>query len=440
MTRPTPRLGRRARVLSTAAVAAAVAAALAAGAAPATAVPTPHRITAPDHVTAPAAAPARPTTTPADDRIAAKLTSRATRKRFGRAFSGTVIDAESNEIIWSTRRTKALMPASTAKLFTAATALDTFGPDRRFGTYVQRGRRANHVVLVGYGDPLLRSTSIAALARTTKAWLDERGYTNPRIYVDDYFFPRPGLAPGWLSSYVPEDVRPIRALVRDNRNLMDTSEDAGRYFAAKLRHLGVPGARYVGRQNVTSTNPTIARTNGSTVGRMVRRMILTSDNDLAEILLRRTSFQLRHGTRWSGAQETQAEGARTLGLSIGALYDGSGLSRADRLSSGQVVDLLRAAVTGSNPRLTTLRSTKVLPTAGRTGTLKYRFTSRASDCAVGDVWAKTGSLRDVSALSGYTVGRDGRTKVFSFIVNGKSTTTTLRNNLDMLAATVNGCY
>jgi D-alanyl-D-alanine carboxypeptidase/D-alanyl-D-alanine-endopeptidase (penicillin-binding protein 4) len=433
MTWPT-RPPRRARGLA----ATAVVVALAAGAVPATAS-SPTAGAAPRVATG-AAAPAVATATPADDRIARKLAARATTTRFGTAFSGTVIDAESNEIIWSTRRTKTLMPASNAKLFTAATALDTFGPDRRFGTYVQRGSRANHVVLVGYGDPLLKSSKIAELARATKAWLDARGYTNPRIYVDDYFFPKPSLAYGWLPSYVNEDVTPVRALVRDYRNLSDTSADAGKYFAAKLRYLGVSGARYRGRQNVTSKNPTIAKGSGRTVASMVRRMILRSDNDVAEILLRRTSYQLRNGTSWSGAKETQSEGAQNMGLTIGALYDGSGLSRADRLSSGQVVKLLRAAVTGSNPRLRTLRSKNVLPTAGRTGTLSYRFTSTASDCAVGKVWAKTGSLRDVSAISGYTVGTDGRTKIFSFIVNGKSSSSTLRNNLDMLAATVNGCY
>jgi len=433
MTWPT-RPPRRARGLA----AAAVVAALAAGAVPATAAP-PTAGAAP-RAAAAAAAPALATATPADDRIASRLTTRATTSRFGTAFSGTVIDAASNEVIWSTRSTTQLMPASNAKLFTAATALDTFGPNRRFGTYVQRGRRANHVVLVGYGDPLLNSAKITTLARTTKNWLDARGYVNPKVYIDDYFFPSPSLAYGWDPSYVIEDVTPVRALVRDNRDIMDTSADAGRYLAAKLRALGIPGARYAGRQNVTSARPTIAKVSSFTVAGMVRRMILTSDNDVAEILLRRTSHQLRNGTRWSGAQATQTEGAANMGLGIGVLYDGSGLSRADRLSSSQVVGVLRAAVTGSNPRLTTLRSKNVLPTAGRTGTLKYRFTSTASDCAVGKVWAKTGSLKDVTAISGYTVGTDGRTKIFSFIVNGKSSSSTLRNNLDMLAATVNGCY
>jgi len=59
---------------------------------------------------------------------------------------------------------------------------------------------------------------------------------------------------------------------------------------------------------------------------------------------------------------------------------------------------------------------------------------------VGKVWAKTGTLSDVVALAGFTKGADGRLKAFAFLVNGKDSSTSLKQNIDMLAATVNGCY
>lgn len=92
--------------------------------------------------------------------------------------------------------------------------------------------------------------------------------------------------------------------------------------------------------------------------------------------------------------------------------------------------------------LALLRSGGGLPVAGRTGTLKAsygRFTTAASRCAVGKVHAKTGSLGDVVSLAGWTVGADGRVKTFAFVVNGRSSTLALRQNVDMLAATVTGC-
>ena len=87
-----------------------------------------------------------------------------------------------------------------------------------------------------------------------------------------------------------------------------------------------------------------------------------------------------------------------------------------------------------------MQAAQAIPTAGRTGTLRYRFTTTQSKCAVGRVWAKTGTLSDVVSLAGFTKGTDGRVKVFAFVVNGKSSTTTLKNDVDMLAATVTGCY
>jgi D-alanyl-D-alanine carboxypeptidase/D-alanyl-D-alanine-endopeptidase (penicillin-binding protein 4) len=56
------------------------------------------------------------------------------------------------------------------------------------------------------------------------------------------------------------------------------------------------------------------------------------------------------------------------------------------------------------------------------------------------VWAKTGTLNDVVALAGWTRGADGRVKTFAFLVNAKTSTTTLKQSVDMLAATVTGCY
>ncbi|MBR7744176.1 D-alanyl-D-alanine carboxypeptidase [Phycicoccus sp. BSK3Z-2] len=378
--------------------------------------------------------------TSADRRIADRLDARATTSRFGRYFSGTVLDAGTGEIVWAHRRTAQMLPASNAKLFTAATALDTLGPNTTFTTSVRRGKRANHVVLVGTGDALLNSAKLTTLARETKAWVDAKGYKKPQVYIDDSFFPAPSLAYGWKESYVIDSVTPVRPLVRDNRDIMDTSADAGRYLAARLRALGIPGARYAGRQDVATWRTTIASKQSFTVAGMVRRTILTSDNDVAEILLRRTSYEMGNGTAWSGAKTTQTAGAARHGTGFGVLYDGSGLSRADRLSTFQIAKLLRTVQNGDNPRLNTLRSRNVMPTAGRTGTLKNRFTSSAADCARGRVWAKTGTLGDTVALSGWTTGTDGRTKVFSFLVNRKDSSSTLKSNVDMLAATVNGCY
>lgn len=381
------------------------------------------------------------TPSPADQRIASKLTARVTTARFGTSFTGAVVDASSNARVWSKNGGTTLMPASTTKLVTASNALTLFGPNTRFTTRVRAGSTANRVIVQGSGDPSLSSAGLDAMARTTAAALTAKGVTFARVYVDDDVFPTPTLAYGWKSTYVPDSIAPVRGLVRDQRESSDTSAEATRYFAVRLKAYGIPTVGYYGRANAAGSAAVIASTTGSTVATMVSRMLLTSDNEIAEGLHKLVGIRSGYGATWTGARTAQAKMVAAQGLTSGPLYDGSGLSRSDRLSALQ---LTRVVDRGLDPRysdrLWPMQSAQAMPTAGRTGTLKYRFTTDQSKCAVGRVWAKTGTLSDVVSLAGFTKGADGRVKVFAFVVNGRSSTTTLKQNIDMLAATVTGCY
>jgi serine-type D-Ala-D-Ala carboxypeptidase/endopeptidase (penicillin-binding protein 4) len=304
---------------------------------------------------------------------------------------------------------------------------------------VRQGAYSTRVVLVGSGDPSLSSAQLDAMARTTAAVLVSRHITLGRVYVDDDVFPTPTLAYGWKESYVPDSVTPVRALVRDQRDDSDTSAEAGRYFRDRLKAYGVTQAGYYGRANASSTSAVLASSTGSTLSTMVRTMLLNSDNEIAEALHKQVGLALGYGATWTGARSAQAKEVAAQGLTTGSLYDGSGLSRADRLSALQLARFVdRGVDPATQTRLWPLKSG--LPTAGRTGTLASRFSTTASKCAVGKVFAKTGTLSDVVSLAGWTTNVDGRVKAFAFVVNGKSSTTTLKQNVDMLAATVNGCY
>jgi D-alanyl-D-alanine carboxypeptidase/D-alanyl-D-alanine-endopeptidase (penicillin-binding protein 4) len=383
--------------------------------------------------------------TPADQRMASALTSRATTARFGTAFSGAVIDASSNAVVWTKNGSTTLMPASTTKLVTAANALTVFGPSKRFTTRVRAGSSAERVVIEGAGDPSLSSTQLDAMAKTVAGVLAGRGLTTGtvRVYVDDDVFPAPSLATGWRTSYVPDSIAPVRGLVRDQRNLPDTGADVGTYVRDRLKVYGISGAAYSGRTDVAGGAATLASSQGSTVATMVNRMLLVSDNEIAESLHKLVGVAKGKGATWSGAKAAQANVLAQQGLSIGALYDGSGLSRSDRLSAVQLARIVDRGVDTANTALWPMRSAEGMPTAGRTGTLSAsskRFVTVQSSCAAGKLWGKTGRLSDVVALAGFTKGADGRVKVFAFVVNGKDSTITLKQNVDMLAATVTGCY
>jgi serine-type D-Ala-D-Ala carboxypeptidase/endopeptidase (penicillin-binding protein 4) len=415
--------------------------AVAAGALLLASVPTASAVTARPTTTvatAPSLAAAY-TFTPADTRMRSALTARATTSRFGTYFSGAVVDAASNVTVWGKSSGTNRMPASTNKLVTASNALTVFGPDKRWTTRVRAGAYANRVILVGEGDPSLRSAGLDAMAKTTAAYLLAKKITAARVYVDDDVFPVPTLAYGWKASYVPDSIAPVRGLVRDQRNNADTSSDAARYFRDRLKAYGVTAAGYYGRANSASGSAIIASTTGSPLSSIVGSMLLNSDNEIAEALHKLVGRQLGYGASWSGARTAQAKQLATQGLSSGTLYDGSGLSRADRITAVQLARIVdRGIDAGTQATLWPLKSG--LPTAGRTGTLASRFATTASKCAVGKVFAKTGTLGDVVTLAGWTTGADGRVKTFAFLVNGKTSSTTLKQNIDMLAATVNGCY
>jgi D-alanyl-D-alanine carboxypeptidase/D-alanyl-D-alanine-endopeptidase (penicillin-binding protein 4) len=92
-------------------------------------------------------------------------------------------------------------------------------------------------------------------------------------------------------------------------------------------------------------------------------------------------------------------------------YDGSGLSPQDLITPRAVTTLL--AYAARQPWGEAFRAT--LPIAGIDGSLSVRF---AKSPVKGHLFAKTGTLAEVNALSGYLVARSGRTVVLSILCNG----------------------
>ncbi len=95
------------------------------------------------------------------------------------------------------------------------------------------------------------------------------------------------------------------------------------------------------------------------------------------------------------------------------LNDGSGLSRRNLTSASTQVALLQRI--SKQPWADEYKAT--LAVAGSDGTIRNRLTGTY---AANNVNAKTGTLRNVSALSGYVTTRDGEPLAFAFISNGNS--------------------
>ena len=94
------------------------------------------------------------------------------------------------------------------------------------------------------------------------------------------------------------------------------------------------------------------------------------------------------------------------------IKNGSGLFDADRVTAGSVVALLRAA--WRDPAIQP-EFVAQLAIGGVDGTLRKRFSTHRQ---AKDIRAKTGTLQDTAALSGYVLAADGGGPLaFSVLVN-----------------------
>lgn len=146
---------------------------------------------------------------------------------------------------------------------------------------------------------------------------------------------------------------------------------------------------------------------------------ITLTNKISQNLHAELLFRLLGKT--FGSDGSFAEGSRVVrqflldaGVNDGDffMYDGSGMSPDDRIAPRAYAQLLSYA--SRQPWGAGWRDS--LPIAGVDGTLANRFKSSPLK---GKLWAKTGTLNETSALSGYLTAASGKTLAFSIMVNGR---------------------
>ncbi len=150
-----------------------------------------------------------------------------------------------------------------------------------------------------------------------------------------------------------------------------------------------------------------ARFKSPTLLKLATQVNKESDNLFAQHLFKAVGERYRGQGSASNAEAAvmafmQRNGIDTTGL---RMVDGCGLSTLDRVSPQQMVEVLNAM--WLNPHGQDFIDS--LPAGGQ-GTLAYRLNGLK-------VRAKTGTIKDCSALSGYVVSAYGQTIAFSVIVN-----------------------
>ena len=129
-------------------------------------------------------------------------------------------------------------------------------------------------------------------------------------------------------------------------------------------------------------------------------MDIESDNHTAELVLKQLGAVRQAGSTAAGAAIVRAVLAEhAIPLGGVRIADGSGLSSLDRMTPKALVTILQRA--SSDPDVGPALA-GCLAVAGREGTLRHRM--RAAP-ARGNVRAKTGTLTNASALSGYVRDR-----------------------------------
>jgi D-alanyl-D-alanine carboxypeptidase/D-alanyl-D-alanine-endopeptidase (penicillin-binding protein 4) len=109
--------------------------------------------------------------------------------------------------------------------------------------------------------------------------------------------------------------------------------------------------------------------------------------------------------------------------------DGSGVSRPNRIAPAALGTILKRML--AEPAHADFEA--ALPLAAHQGTLRNRMRGSAAD---GSCRAKTGTLHDVSALSGWCFNGGGRVMAFSILQNGVHSMSSAKGIEDRMAAAI----
>jgi len=392
---------------------------------------------------------------PVPSALAALLTPLLADSRLGPRVSASVVDVASGQSLFDSGGTVGTVPASTAKLVTAAAVLRARGPAYQIPTRVVVGANPGEVVIIGGGDPTLAVNANGVYpgaarldllaAQVVKAMSGQRP---TKVTVDASLYTDASFNPTWDVGDRGQYITNIAALMTDGglKNparqtgkdifSLQPEIDAGQAFASAL---GVTAPVTLG------TAPPKADQLGQVlslpVGRMVETMLTKSDNVIAEAMARQVAIVRGKPASFDGGAQATREVLADLKLPVEGfgLIDGSGLSYSDHVTAQLLTAVLAMASSPQHPELRAIISG--LPVAGWSGTLNKRYIASGTATAAGVVRAKTGTLRSVNSLAGIAVDADGRLLAFSVLADQTpgAIPDPAEAALDRVAAAVAGC-
>jgi D-alanyl-D-alanine carboxypeptidase/D-alanyl-D-alanine-endopeptidase (penicillin-binding protein 4) len=334
-----------------------------------------------------------------------------------------------------------VIPASNLKLVIAAAALDLMDPQERLvtrfatdGTPTDGSVVRGNLYMVGGGDPLLTSdtyeprfnrgvppiTDLESVAdRIAGTGITQ---VTGSIVGDASRYDDVRTAPGWPERYFTQgQVAPLSALLVNDGWGVDAITGAGggpvpdpAVHAAEVmtdlleaRGVDVAGPPMAG--TAPEGAPTLVEIPSLTIAELVGQLLAFSDNTTTELLVKELGVRSGQGgstaaglaavTGWMAERDLDAEGV--------SFEDASGLSANDRATCGLLSDVL-VDEGPSGP------VADGLARPGQPGTLDDRLLAAPLPEAVR---AKTGTLLEATALSGWLRTVPGRDLAFAFVIN-----------------------
>jgi serine-type D-Ala-D-Ala carboxypeptidase/endopeptidase (penicillin-binding protein 4) len=387
-------------------------------------------------------------------------------------------DLQTGHVLFDAFGDTPLNPASNQKLLTSAAALELLGPDYTFITRVLRDD--TRLYLVGEGDPQLGVEELRVLAGEVAASTEASSFV--ALVVDDSAFTHDRLAPGYDAGgpglaweaessalsvgynfvevtvgsngkqVVVTTVPATRAIVVDNRasvgrrrtltvrtidregdtvvelrgslprrgpptivrlRIHDPARVAGSLFSEQLASLSTSEPLPIERGTVPADAIELARHESASLLEILDLGLAYSNNFIAEQVLRTLAWRMTgEPGDWAAGQDILLGYWSALGNDPEQVVveNGSGLSRNGRLTTEGLVDLIAMASRGAGPGRSLIDA---LPVAGEQGTLHSRLRLSGKR-----VRAKTGTLHDVSGLTGVITAEDGTPQIaFSILIN-----------------------
>jgi D-alanyl-D-alanine carboxypeptidase/D-alanyl-D-alanine-endopeptidase (penicillin-binding protein 4) len=334
-----------------------------------------------------------------------------------------VVSTSQNDILYQYKPDIKMIPASITKVVTSTTAIYVLGSGYQFktGIYTDDTRTGDGIIrgnvyIKGFGDPDFSSADVYNLAQqfVNKNITEITGNIIYDVsYLDDAHY---GLANYYQSDTKAQYWPYVGAINLDkNKGYKNPAESAAQLFANKItQNVKLDGIV------VSGTTPQGARELAVVLRSLYDALVnmnKPSDNQSAITIYKviGANYSSPPGTLGKGSDAVK-DFLTTVGIDRGMyeFVEGSGLSRYNYVTSDVYIKLLKYIF---NDEKTFDIFYNSLPISGIDGTLKTRMIGTEAEK---NIHAKTGTINNVSTLTGYAVSRDNELLSFYIAMNNFS--------------------